>query len=207
MVDASANGALLSKSYTEAYEILERTANNNYQWPSTRQTAARGAAGEHNIDAITALSALSAQVTSLTNMVKAMTSATTVVKQVPELSCVYCGEEHLFDNCPGNPASVNYVGNFNQQSQNNPYSNTYNSGWKQHPNFSWSNQNQNASVLNEQNKNTQPPGFHQQNQGQKHTSHDPLTSLETLIKEYIANNKAIVQSQVVSLRNLENQIG
>ncbi|KAH9762943.1 hypothetical protein KPL70_001000 [Citrus sinensis] len=41
MVDASANEALLSKSYNKAYEILERIANNNYQWPSTRQVAAR----------------------------------------------------------------------------------------------------------------------------------------------------------------------
>ncbi|KAH9751853.1 hypothetical protein KPL71_014470 [Citrus sinensis] len=105
MVDASANGALLSKSYTEAYEILERIANNNYQWPSTRQPAARGAAGVHNIDAITTLSR---QVTSLTNIVKAMTSAPAVVKQIAELTCMYCGEEHEFDNCPRNPASVNY---------------------------------------------------------------------------------------------------
>ncbi|KAH9668539.1 hypothetical protein KPL70_021450 [Citrus sinensis] len=87
LVDTSANGALLSKSYTEAYEILERIANNNYQWPSTRQPVARGTTGVHNIDAITALSA---QVTSLTNMVKTMTSAPAVVKQVAELSCVYC---------------------------------------------------------------------------------------------------------------------
>ncbi|XP_052299278.1 uncharacterized protein LOC127902988 [Citrus sinensis] len=122
MVGASANGALLSKSYTEAYEILERIANNNYQWSSTRHTAMRGAAGVHNIDAITTLSA---QVTSFTDMVKAMTSTPAAVKQVAELSCVYCGEEHVFDNCPGNPASVNYVGNFNRQPQNNPYSNTY----------------------------------------------------------------------------------
>ncbi|KAH9735010.1 hypothetical protein KPL71_017596 [Citrus sinensis] len=149
MVDASANGALLSKSYTESYEILERIANNNYQ----------GTAGVHNIDAITVLSA---QVTSLINMVKAMTSAPATVKQVVELSCVYCGEEHDFDNCPRNPALVNYVGNFNRQPQNNPYSNTYNPGWKQHPNFSWSSQNRNAPALNGQNRNTQPSGFHQQ---------------------------------------------
>ena len=77
MVDASANGALLSKSYTEAYEILERIANNNYQWPSFRQPAARGSAGVHSIDAITTLSA---QVTSLTNMVKAMTAALATIK-------------------------------------------------------------------------------------------------------------------------------
>ncbi|XP_024035580.1 uncharacterized protein LOC112096382 [Citrus clementina] len=154
MVDASANGAMLSKFYTEAYEILERIANNNYQWPSATQPVVRGSVGVHNIDAITALLA---QVTSLTNMVKAMTSAPATVKQVTELSCVYYGEEHDFDSCPGNPAS--------------------------------------------------PPGFHQQNQGQKHISQDPITSLETLIKEYIAKNEAIVQSQVVSLRNLENQMG
>ena len=49
----------------------------------------------------------------MTNMVKAMTSALETVKQVAELSCVYCDEEHEFDNCPGNPALVNYVGNYN----------------------------------------------------------------------------------------------
>ena len=56
-------------------------------------------------------------------------------------------------------------------------------------------------------RNTQPPGFHQQSQGQKHINQDLITSLETLIKEYIAKNEAIVQSQAVSLRNLENQMG
>ena len=55
MVDASANEALLSKSYTEAYEILERITNNNSQWPSTRQIVARKAVGVYNIDAITTL--------------------------------------------------------------------------------------------------------------------------------------------------------
>ena len=89
MVDASANRALLSKSYTEAYKILERIANNNYQWPSARQPTTRGSAEIHNIDAITALSA---QVTSLTNMVKAITSAPATVKQVTEFSCVYCDD-------------------------------------------------------------------------------------------------------------------
>ena len=85
--------------------------------PSSRQTAARGAAEIHNVDRFTALSA---QVTSLTNMVKAMTTTPATVNQVAEVSRVYSGERHLFDNCPGNPASINYVGNFN----------TYNPGWK-----------------------------------------------------------------------------
>ncbi|KAH9725220.1 hypothetical protein KPL70_007791 [Citrus sinensis] len=57
MVDTSANGVLLSKSYNEAYEILEKIANNNYQWPSTRQAVTRGTASVYNIDALTVLSA------------------------------------------------------------------------------------------------------------------------------------------------------
>ncbi|MFQ6631046.1 hypothetical protein Gotur_010071 [Gossypium turneri] len=46
--------------------------------------------------------------------------------------------DHVFDECLSNPASMYYMGNFNQN--NNPYSNTYNPRWKQHPNFSWNNQ-------------------------------------------------------------------
>ena len=89
-----------------------------------------------------------------------MTSAPAKVKQVTALSCVYCGEEHDFDNCLGSLASINYVDNFNRQPQNNSYSNTYNPAWKQHPNVSWSNQNRNALTFNGQNRNTQPLGFH-----------------------------------------------
>ena len=57
-------------------------------------------------------------------------------------------------------ALVNYVGNFNRQNQSNPYLNTYNTGWRQHPNFSWSNHNQHAAVSSGQNRPAQPPSFH-----------------------------------------------
>ena len=106
-----------------------------------------------------ALTALSAQVTSLINMVKIITIAPAAVNQVVEVSCVYCGEGHLYDNCLGNPAPVIYVGNFNRQNQRNPYLNTYNLGWRQHPNFSWCNQNQHAATFSGQNRPTQPPCF------------------------------------------------
>ena len=38
-----------------------------------------------------------------------------------------------------NNEQLNYIGN-NPRPQNNPYSNTYNAGWRNHPNFSWSGQ-------------------------------------------------------------------
>ena len=36
MVDASANGAISSKTYNETYEILERLTFTNYQWADVR---------------------------------------------------------------------------------------------------------------------------------------------------------------------------
>ena len=36
------------------------------------------------------------------------------------------------------PEEVNFI---NFQRQNNPYSNTYNPGWRNHPNLQWGNQN------------------------------------------------------------------
>ncbi|KAA3457308.1 Retrovirus-related Pol polyprotein from transposon opus [Gossypium australe] len=47
VVDTSTNGALLSKSGNEAYEIIERIASNNYQWQTNRSTSRRRVAGVH----------------------------------------------------------------------------------------------------------------------------------------------------------------
>jgi hypothetical protein len=57
-----------------------------------------------------------------------------VVSDSAEVACVYYGDAQLFEDCSTNPVCANYVGNF---SINNPYSSTYNPGWKNHPNFSW----------------------------------------------------------------------
>ncbi|PON50459.1 hypothetical protein PanWU01x14_223240 [Parasponia andersonii] len=153
MVDASANGALLAKSYNDAYKILERMANNNYQWPTERVAAGRLVAGIHDVDAVTALTA---QVSSLSNILKSMNMAAgATVDQSAAISCVYCDEGHSFDSSPSNPASVYYVGNYNKN--NNPFSNTYNQGWRHHPNFSWSNQGATSDTT--PNRPAYPPGF------------------------------------------------
>ncbi|XP_073127370.1 uncharacterized protein [Henckelia pumila] len=78
---------------------------------------------------------------------------------------------------------------------NNTYSNTYNPGWKNHPNFSWSNQNQN---LNQQNVVRPPPGFAQQ---------DKKPSLEDLMTNFISSTETRLQNQDASIRNLETQLG
>jgi len=47
--------------------------------------------------------------------------------------CVTCNDGHAMEDCPQNPQSVYFV-------KNNPFSNTYNPRWRNHPNFSWMNQ-------------------------------------------------------------------
>ena len=67
---------------------------------------------------------------------------------------------------PQNPASINCVSNYKRQNERNPYSNTRSTEFRQHPNFSLSNQNKNqyAKTSNGQNIHAQQLGFHQQNQ-------------------------------------------
>jgi len=56
---------------------------------------------------------------------------------------------------------VNAMQKFNPRPQNNPYSNTYNPGWRNHPNFSHRNNNLMPPFANQaQVSNTKPPITH-----------------------------------------------
>ncbi|XP_062102203.1 uncharacterized protein LOC133825656 [Humulus lupulus] len=210
VLDASANGAILSKTYNEAFEILERIASNNYQWSNTRAPTCRKVAGVLEVDALTALIA---QMASMTNILKNMSMGGNVQPaaaiQSAEVSCVYCGDGHTFENCPSNLASVFYVGNQNSNRNNNPYSNTYNPSWRHHPNLSWGGQGASSSGAPTQGKQSYPPGFSQQPRPQQ--PHSPqgsqTSSLENLMRDYMAKNDVVIQSQAASLRNLEIQLG
>ena len=67
VVDASANGAILSKTYNEAYEILERIASNNCQWADVRSNPGRKTREVLEVDA---LSSINAQLASETNILQ-----------------------------------------------------------------------------------------------------------------------------------------
>jgi hypothetical protein len=95
--------------------------------------------------------ALAAQVAQIHHMMKALLTRPVlpeviaepiqVITDSTEVAYVYCGSAHLFEDCSANHVSINYVRNFGKN--NNPFSQTYNPGRKNHPNFSWANaQNQ-----------------------------------------------------------------
>ncbi|KAL4272833.1 hypothetical protein GQ457_13G015790 [Hibiscus cannabinus] len=137
MLDASANGTLLDKSPEEAFDILDRIANNDYQFYASRLGSGRRTHGRLDLDAN---DSIAAQLLAITNMLKNL-QCPSQVKEVPVASscCALFYGIHHVNECPENHDSANYMWNFNMSNEN-PCSNTYDLGWSQHPNFSWVNQ-------------------------------------------------------------------
>ena len=135
-IDAATGGVLMSKDKDETCELLEEMALNNYQWQSER--VAPKIAGVHELDA---LSEIQAQLVLIT---KQLGAANVSAIQTPTPACNLC-RGHTNDNGQDGNIFVfaqnehaNYI---NRQRSNNPYSNTYNSGWRNHANISWCNNN------------------------------------------------------------------
>ncbi len=84
----------MSKTYNEAYELLERMASNNYRWPLERVPAGRRPAGVHEMSEVTSLTA---QVVSLVNILKNQhVNQPQNVNSVQEtgVACVLCNGSH-----------------------------------------------------------------------------------------------------------------
>ncbi|KAE8719115.1 putative glutathione S-transferase [Hibiscus syriacus] len=165
LLDASANGTLLDKSPTEAFAILDRIANNDYQFPSSRLGSGRRAPGAFELEA---KDSVSTQLSAITNMLKNLQCSTDV--------------------------------------NNNPYSNTYNAGWRQHPNFSWGNQGaHNANQPTRQQNHNEPQSYqnampcHNSNKGA--SSSASISSLEATIQEFISTTKTMLQNHSTSIKN------
>ncbi|KAL4341859.1 hypothetical protein GQ457_08G031570 [Hibiscus cannabinus] len=222
MLDASANGTVLDKPPRESLEILDKIAQNDYQHPTTRRgSARRGPAQLDSSDNILA------QIASLTNMVKNMQKQPHFqeVKAI-DTFCDQCGSNHDASECGQQVESSCYVGNYNR----NNISNTYNSAWRNHPNFSWKNQ---SNTLNPQQP-TQPGFQNQPRQNQQTQSrqefHQPIEykSLENTLNQFMAQTSAYMartdrfiqktdafmdrtemklQNHDATLKSLETQVG
>ncbi|KAL5548869.1 hypothetical protein UlMin_004100 [Ulmus minor] len=90
--------------------------------------------------------------------------------------------------------SLNYVAN--NQRQFNSNSNYYNPGWRNHPNFSWSN-----------NQNVQKPPSSFQAQEKKPTMEEAFTQFMTRTNAFIDDTQENFRNQGASIRNLEHQVG
>ncbi|XP_022858334.1 uncharacterized protein LOC111379224 [Olea europaea var. sylvestris] len=117
-------------------------------------------------------------------------------------ACDFCHGNHPSEECQvGNPffqsqvEQAHFVANYNQQ--NNPYSATYNPGWKNHPNFSWNNQN--ALKPPPGPSSSDPPK-------EKSTLEEAMAQLATNTNRFIIETKTNFQNQAASIQNLEVQV-
>ena len=175
-IDAAAGGALMAKTYEEAYQLIETMATNNYQWPTARMTQPT-VAGIFEVDGVTAITA---QISALSKKIDMWKGGQT---QSVAVICELCAGEHSTDQCAINPESVQFISNYNRIPQNT-YQNTYNQG-NRNLNQSWNNnQNQQAP------RPSYPPGF----QNQQQVPRQEKSDLEELISKYITSNEAAMKN-------------
>ncbi|XP_062021110.1 uncharacterized protein LOC133737598 [Rosa rugosa] len=157
MLDAASGGAFVDKIPANAHALCKNIASN------TRQYGGRDMIPRQNVNEVSSTSNLEAQIANLTNLVKQVV--------LPKQVCGVCSMMgHAADMCPslndqGGWEQANAIGGFQgqQRAKYDPFSNTYNPGWRDHPNFRWNN---NDNVLQPQgnNFNRSPPGFQQARQ-------------------------------------------
>ncbi|KAI5323803.1 hypothetical protein L3X38_032875 [Prunus dulcis] len=133
----------------------------------------------------------------------------------PKQVCGVCSMMgHATDMCPllmdqGGHEQANALGGFQgqQRQKYDPYSNTYNVGWHDHPHFKWSNQdNRQQSVPNNYNR---PPSFSQARLHvplQPQPQQPPSKSLEDLIASLANSTQSHQQKTDKEIENLERQM-
>ncbi|CAN6570893.1 unnamed protein product [Malus baccata var. baccata] len=136
MLDASAGRALVDKTPRDAKTLIVNRAVNAQQYEGVGQ---RDTPRPHHVNEL---------------VEGPKTQGTTI--------CGVCSiQGHQSDQCPqlienGGWESANVVGYGNQnQPRGDPFSNTYNPGWRDHPNFRW----RDAPQYGQQSGFRQPPGF------------------------------------------------
>jgi len=142
----------------EAYDLIEEMVFNNFQC-STEGAQPTQVGGKLEVDAF---GLLSAKVDAMTKRLDKLNG--NAVNSSALSPCEICGSiEHIFLHFQvESPFShgideVNYVQNFNPRPTNDPYSNTYNPGWRNHPNLSY---RLNMNLVNILPLNARvPPGF------------------------------------------------
>ncbi|XP_024200473.1 uncharacterized protein LOC112203783 [Rosa chinensis] len=211
-VDSACGGTFMNKTGRQAYDLIEDLADNNRQFHA-RDKRARGR-GVYELDTKNGMqNQMVALERKLNMLVNVMSNGS---KASPQVCSIYSYSDHTTDRCPMSTLSeeqVNFVGQPRQKYD--PYLNTYNPGWKDHPNFCWNN-NDNV-VRPTQGVYNMPPGFQaprQQAYQQAPPQQASSKSLEDMLKDmalhtstFMQETKAQFKEQGQSIKNLERQVG
>ena len=137
-VDAAAGGALMNKNVEDAYALIEDMAQNHYQWISERAITAPSSQKEPGKYEVSSFDHLASKVDALFAKfdklsINAVSPSSSTPPSVP---CEICGiVGHIGAECQLGMSTAGP----------DPFSSTYNSGWRNHPNFSYKNPPSNPS--------------------------------------------------------------
>ncbi|XP_017628655.1 uncharacterized protein LOC108471568 [Gossypium arboreum] len=185
MVDAASSGALVNMTLENTRTIISTMATNSQQFGSLSEPSPR----VHEVSTIF----LENKIDKLTDIVNSLVTGKIGSVKV----CGICTmSNHPTDSCPmlqdETGAQVNAINNFPGPPQRpyNPYGNTFNPGWRDHPDMSYGNKNENYQP--------RPPPFPNQS--------PQKTSLETIV-EKLAISQEKFQTQTQShLQEIDKQI-
>ncbi|XP_012480793.1 uncharacterized protein LOC105795659 [Gossypium raimondii] len=180
MVDAASGGALVNMTLQQARDLISTMAANSQQFRANTEPPRR----VHQLSN----SILEDKVDILTNMMNSLIAE----KARTTLLCGICvTPDYATNACPSlyddTMTHLEVVGNFPRplQRRYNPYSNTYNLGWMDHPNLCYG--------ANPRNKQTYQNRFPQQPQGSGN-------SLETMVNK-LTTNVLDFQQQTLNFQN------
>nr|XP_027096108.1 uncharacterized protein LOC113716005 [Coffea arabica] len=171
IIDSASGGALTNKTPREAWELIEAMAENSQQFGFCESNPTRRVNEAET-------SSIQQQLSELMSAIRQLAMRDTPRAKV----CEICASmDHCTDTCPilqeDGAEQVNMAGGVPApRRQYDPYFNTYNPGWRDHPNLSYGNRQQ-SSFSN------RPPGFHQPWQPKSQpSSSNSGSSLEDLVK-------------------------
>ncbi|KAG8655642.1 hypothetical protein MANES_04G051445v8 [Manihot esculenta] len=151
-IDVACGGSIADKTPREMKELISTLAASSRQYGEEKQR------GIHEVST----SSVESQISKLTSLVEKITLGQVQQMQATQPPrpcgiCAYVG--HPTDQCPTlqeDHQQANAIGGYNNQPRYDPYSKTYNPGWRDHPNFSYGRANNNQNYQNYQRDQAQP---------------------------------------------------
>ncbi|KAH9671201.1 hypothetical protein KPL70_017267 [Citrus sinensis] len=194
---ATSGGELMSKSSLEIWEFFQRQADNSQQRSQSLRTTRR-IKGVNEVQI--------GESTSGIKEVKEMVEG--LARQIASLSTAKSTEPHDHDLYSD---QANAIGVMRKPSNYNPYSNTYNPGWRDHPNFSWSQGLQQngptapAPPMQQipQNPQASQPPFRPYNQNQNYTQPRPW---EDAFQNFRNVTHSTIEQQNRTIDGLRNEL-
>jgi len=214
MVEMMCNGTFEEKDPEEAMNYLDLLAENAQNWdtagtceaPSKNQTTTSSGGIYH----LKEDHDLQAKLASLARKVETLEMKKSgQIKSVQEIVCHICEtHDHPTNDCPTLPAfreclheQANVLNTF-KRSNNNPYSQNYNPGWRNHPNFSWRNDTQAQA--------SQPP-FQPHQNFQNHQGYAPYVppprkNLEETLHTFIEKQESVNSQNAQTFADLKDTL-